>query len=149
MLEIRRVNPEHREPLARLFARLVADGDDRFFHPHPLTAEYALRIADYEGRDLYYVLIDDAIALGYGMLRGWDEGFDVPSLGIAIAPEGRGTGLGRLFMAFLHECARRRGSTRIRLTVVEGNQAGRRLFTESGYILGEPEGGRLIGFRDL
>ena len=149
MLEIHRIRAEQRDALARLFARLTSEGDERFFHPHPLTAEFATRIATYEGRDLYYAIMDEGLVLGYGMLRGWDEGFEVPSLGIAMAPESRGTGLAALFMSFLHAAAKRRGAARMRLTVAEDNAAGRRLFSQVGYQFGAAEDGRLVGFLDL
>jgi acetyltransferase-like isoleucine patch superfamily enzyme len=35
------------------------------------------------------------------MLRGWDEGCEVPSLGIAVRTSAQGRGLGRLMMAHL------------------------------------------------
>ena len=149
MLEIRRLTAEHADALNRLFSRLGTEGADRFFHPHPLTQEFAVRIANYAGRDLYYGVIDEGILLGYGMLRGWDEGYDVPSLGIAMAPEARGSGLAPLFMQFMHAVARRRGATRVRLTVAEDNAAARRLFGDLGYAFSAPENGRLIGFLDL
>ena len=64
---------------------------DKFFHPHPFTTEAARERAAYTGKDLYYVVIEGDEILGYGMLRGWDEGYEVPSLGIVIHPAHRGS----------------------------------------------------------
>lgn len=75
------------EPALRAFFEVVRrSGDEQFFHPHPLTDQMAARLAQHRGRDLYYVLADEQAVLGYGLLRGWDEGYDTPSLGIIIHP---------------------------------------------------------------
>src|SRR5205823_2006359 len=92
-LEFRGVGPALEGGLAAFFEALRANGDERTFHPHPLTRDEARRRCHYRGKDLYYVATDGARVLGYGMLRGWDEGYAVPSLGIAIAPGCRGVGL--------------------------------------------------------
>ena len=108
-LEFRGLVPELEEGLAACFEALRSNGDEGFFHPHPLTRDEARRLCRYRGQDLYYVATAGARVLGYGMLRGWDQGYAVPSLGIAIAPGCRGLGLARSFMAFLHAAARLAG----------------------------------------
>jgi ribosomal protein S18 acetylase RimI-like enzyme len=135
-------------PLAELFAALRAAGDERWFHPHPLTDGEATRLCGYAGRDFYAALVDDGRVVAYGMLRGWDEGFDVPSLGLAVHPDERGHGLGRTLLERLHEEARRRGAARVRLTVERGNTAARRLYVELGYEL-EQRGNVLVGMLPL
>src|SRR5437868_120527 len=92
-LEFRRLAPDLAEGLAALFAALEANGDGRFFHPHPLTPQEARRRCADRGGDLYYAALRGSQVLGYGLLRGWDEGYPVPSLGIAVAPAHRGAGL--------------------------------------------------------
>src|SRR5262245_34786035 len=107
-LECRVVGPEMAKALADFFARLTAAGVSTHFHPHPFTAEEAERRANFSGQDLYYVLWDGGVVLGYGMLRGWDQGYEVPSIGIAVDPRLKGQGMGRMFMEFLHAAARLR-----------------------------------------
>jgi ribosomal-protein-alanine N-acetyltransferase len=141
------MGPEWVDPLAQFFDELVQADDERWFHPHPLTRERARELAGYAGRDLYVVMVDGRKVLGYGMLRGWDEGFEVPSLGIAISPAHTGRGLGRRMMEFLHEAAAERGAKKIRLTVDESNLAAIRLYTSLGYTLIPDESGRLVGTR--
>jgi GNAT superfamily N-acetyltransferase len=138
------LSPEHAGPLAELFAALREAGDERWFHPHALTAEEASRLCSHTGGDVYAVLLEDGRAVAYGLLRGWDEGFDVPSLGIAVHPERRGRGLARALMGRLHEEARRRGASRVRLTLHAGNEPARRLYEELGYEL-EERGEDLVG----
>lgn len=148
-LELRRVGPELEAGLAELFSALVAAGDDRAFHPHPFTPESAAERARYAGLDVYGAAVVDGRVLGYGMLRGWDEGYAVPSLGIAIHPEARGLGLGRLLMEYLHCEARRRGAARIRLKVYPGNTAAVALYRSLGYEFQGEERGQLVGYKAL
>ncbi len=145
-LEFSRITERHEPALAAFFADLVGRGDERLFHPHPLTAEHATRLAAYRGRDLYYVATRGEAVLAYGLLRGWDEGFDVPSLGIAVHPAARGHGLARPFMLFLHAAARLRGARRIRLKVYPYNTPARSLYESLGYRLEPGADGQLVGF---
>ena len=92
-LEYTLVSPSWAEKLAQFFSAIVVNKDDLYFHPHPFTSEMAKKIAKYEGDDLYFLQIKDNEITGYAMLRGWDEGFTIPSLGIVIHPDFRNQGL--------------------------------------------------------
>jgi ribosomal protein S18 acetylase RimI-like enzyme len=83
------------------------------------------------------------------MLRGWDEGFEVPYLGIAIHPGERGQGYGRVLMEYLHAAARERGAVRVMLKVYEDNEAAVRLYRSLGYCFGERSDGQLVGVLEL
>lgn len=145
-LEYTGVTPSRTGELARFFAALVDNGDEVFFHPHPLTHEQAVQQGQYQGHDLYCLqLFRDRIS-GYGMLRGWDEGFAVPSLGLAIHPRQRGRGLGRDLLLFLLAAARRRGAETVRLTVHRENHGAVRLYRSMGFLLQEKTPGVLEGF---
>jgi ribosomal protein S18 acetylase RimI-like enzyme len=148
-LEFCRLSSRHQVALAAFFHDLCAHGDERRFHPHPLSAEHAARLAAYQGRDLYYVATRGEAVLAYGLLRGWDEGYAVPSLGIAVHPRTRGCGLARPFMLFLHAAARQRGAGRVRLKVYPDNTPARRLYESLGYRLEPGADGQLVGFCGL
>jgi ribosomal protein S18 acetylase RimI-like enzyme len=148
-LELRKVRPDHAEALAAFFRVLRKSGSESFFHPHPLTDQEALKIATYQGNDLYYVLLKGSEVIGYGMLGGWDEGYQIPSLGIAIHPRARGKGLARSLMSFLHSAAALRGAARIRLKVDESNSRARDLYPNLGYRFRAEQDRSLIGFLDL
>lgn len=148
-LEFRLVNEKLEEQLATFFRTLKRAGDNKYFHPHPFTQEEAKRRARYSGKDLYYVLVEGDRVIGYGMLRGWDEGYEVPSLGIIIHPSVREMGLGKAFMHFLHVAARRRGAKRVRLKVYPENAPAVKLYKEFGYRFQAVEEGQMVGFLDL
>lgn len=149
VLEIRQIDQTLEKPLAVFFRHLRKSKDDRYFHPHPFTDAEARRYAQYSGKDMYYVLVDGCRVLGYGMLRGWDEGYEVPSLGIAIQPSARGQGLGKLLMRFLHAAARHRGAKRIRLKVYSENTVAVKLYQGLGYSFQSRESEQLVGFFEL
>ena len=139
-MEFRVAGPGDERLLAELFSHI----DETFFRPHPFTAEEAHRIANLSGLDLYALLVDGERPLAYGMLRGWDEGFAIPALGIAVRTDAQGRGLGRLMMAHLHHAARTRGAGEIRLRVHADNVRARKLYESLGYAYRGEERGELV-----
>lgn len=148
-LEIRLLTPDLLQQLTDFFQSIQADQD--YFHPHPFTWEQAEQLSQYNGKDLYYVVTtSDKIIIGYGMLRGWDEGYNIPSLGIIIHPEWRKTGLGFLLMSFLHQAAKEKGSEKIRLKVYPENIQAIRVYKKLGYIFENSlDNNQLIGYITL
>lgn len=144
-MEFRIVGPRDHGVLAELFSDL----DGSFFGPHAFTTEEAQRLAHHSGRDVYAILLSDGRPVAYGMLRGWDEGYLVPSLGIAVRREARGNGYGRLMMAHLHHEARARGVTQLRLRVHPNNFIAKRLYESLGYAYSGEERGELLMLVDL
>jgi ribosomal protein S18 acetylase RimI-like enzyme len=135
--------------LAAFFQRLVDAGIEKHFHPHPLTPDEAGRRAQYTGKDLYYALLVGGDIVAYGMLRGWDEGFEIPSLGVAVCPDSQGRGYGRLLMEFLHAVARQRGAKRVRLKVHSDNSPAISLYRSLGYVFVSEEAEQRVGYLDL
>lgn len=149
VLECRRLTAEWKEPLLAFLSALEEANETEFFHPHPFDHEAVEQIIRQARRDLYYVLTDAGEVLGYGMLRGWDEGFAIPSLGIAIHPKARGGGLGKLLMCFLQGAARWSGCKAIRLRVKRDNMRALKLYQDMGYVFQSEEDQYLVGFLDL
>ncbi len=148
-LEIRVVDNRLERPLSEFFCDLRKSDNDKFFCPHPLTNAEAKKRAQYSGKDLYYVLIEGDKVIGYAMLRGWDEGYEIPSLGLAIHPSARGNGLGKMFMSFLHSIAKWRGCSKIRLKVYPENTKAIAMYKEIGYVFQSRDAEQLVGFIDL
>lgn len=146
-----RLAPQWQGGLQQFFQGLKESGDDVFFSPHPTDDDTIRRIAHLDGRDMYYLLVEEGRVLGYGMLRGWDEGYQIPSLGLAIHPSARGQGMGRMFMDFLHLLAARRGAGKVRLRVRANNEKAISLYKSLGYAFEEDAGqaGFLVGFKNI
>lgn len=141
---------KYREAAALLFEDIAATSPR--FHPHPLTRSFAEEHT--WNLDIYVVAMarikDSISAVGYGMLRGWDAGYDVPSLGVAVSSNFRGFGLGRLMMEHLHVSARIRGSAKVRLRVYDDNKVAIRLYESLGYEwMPVKEYGQRVGILNL
>jgi len=136
-------------PLLRFLRSLEEAGEERFFSPHPFTERHVAALARRTGKDLHYVLTVGGTVVGYGLLRGWDEGYEVPSLGIAVHPSARGRGLGRALMIFLHAAAAMKGASRVRLRVSPDNLTAIALYSSLGYTFAVEEDGLRVGIIDL
>jgi ribosomal-protein-alanine N-acetyltransferase len=138
-VDLRPLRPDDAAALGRFFEAIAPD--EPFFHPHPLTRETAGTICARCGktRDEYVVAEADGEIVAYGMLRGWDEGYEVPSLGLAVQPDARGTGVGRAMMLYLHDLATARNAPSVRLKVSVDNTSAVSLYRSLGYVF-EPLG---------
>lgn len=137
------------DPLLDFLMALERDREHRLFQPHPFSREALEAIVQGARSDIYRVLVEGPRVLGYGMLRGWDAGYAIPSLGIAVHPTVRRQGLARALMGFLHVCAVHRGAEQVRLRVHAENAGAIRLYRELGYRFDSEEGGLLVGRLDL
>jgi len=145
MLEIIKLNPNIEQGLASFFADVSKGDYANYYHPYSLTSETAEKLCGLSSKDLHYVLTDNGRILGHGMLRGWDEGYDVPSLGIVIHPDAANKGLGNMFVRFLHSAAWARGCSRIRLSVHKDNTAALTIYKKLGYVFEPKNDEELIG----
>lgn len=130
---IREVRKGDHARLTRFFQRNDVPEVTQYFHPFPLNATSAEAIACGSTSDAYLAACAGDEIVGLCMLRGWDEGYEVPSFGILIDSNHRGNGTGRrLAQQGLLE-ARRRGSERVRLTVYASNKPALELFRSLGF----------------
>ncbi len=150
LIEIEKLRPEHLECLTDFFKEIDAPEYRKDFLPHPFSAEHAKLICNYKGRDLYFsILMDRKEMIGYGMLRGWDEGYEVPSIGLCILKKYQGIGLGKLLLNFLETVSRLQGCDKTMLKVKKDNQAAKSLYESQRYVFKEYNEEFLIGFKKL
>jgi [ribosomal protein S18]-alanine N-acetyltransferase len=135
--------------LGKFFQALEAAGDAAWFHPHPLTASHAVTVCSRQTKDVYLALKQGDDIVAYGMLRGWDEGYRIPSLGVAVHPDWRGLGLGRRMMEELHSAARGLGAERVRLKVYRSNVNAMALYRDLGYEFADSPDPELVGIKSL
>lgn len=149
-LLIEPLQPADGAGLADFFQVLAADAETcQFFHPHPLTAEMAEDLTLGSRRDRFYLARYQGHIMGYSLLRGWDEGFDVPSFGGCTHPELRNAGVGHALLAHGIAAARASGAGRLRLTVHRDNWRAVHLYCKFGFTF-QPRGAHYwLGFLDL
>lgn len=128
------VGPAHVEELSALFERNRIPQVTDMFDPFPLDAAQARKLALAAGEDAFYLAVRDELPVGFSMLRGFDEGYDIPSFGIFVDHESHGQGIGRELTAWTVEQARRRGCPGVRLTVYATNVVACRLYESLGFV---------------
>lgn len=149
ILHIRPIVASDAPGLATFFEALAGDAEAAaFFHPHPLTADQAdaLCRAAATTRDGYYVAEYAGRIVGYSMLRGWDEGYDVPSWGGAVHPALRDAGIGKQLLVHAVDESRNRGAKRMRLTVYKSNTRGVHVYRKIGFEFSAKDERSLVGF---
>ncbi|MHC4618045.1 MAG: GNAT family N-acetyltransferase [Planctomycetota bacterium] len=153
-LEVRRLADTDVDAVLCFFEQIVKREIDRTFHPHPFDAYTAEHVCSYDKKNWYAGCFrrnthtDQMV--GYVMLRGWDEGYAVPSLGICVLPDYQGCGIGGMLMSVAILVARFRGSPAIRLKVYPDNNRAIALYRRMGFeILDGMEHGQLVGYLRL
>jgi ribosomal-protein-alanine N-acetyltransferase len=143
---IRRIQVGDEEQLFALFRAFAADERiARYFHPHPFDRVTASRITRYSGSDVYFGFFWQEELVGYAMLRGWDEGYEVPSFGVAVAPGHSGLGVGGELLQTCIKEARARGARKMMLKVHIANRRARRWYLSSGFReIGTADDGQLV-----
>jgi ribosomal-protein-alanine N-acetyltransferase len=133
-VSIRPLVPRDADALAELFERNANASTIERFDPFPLTRETARGLADAQTKDLYYVAEAETGLVGFMMLRGWEEGYEVPSFGILVDGAFRGRGVGKLLTAAALAEARAHGAERVRATVYASNAASHAMLRANGFV---------------
>lgn len=120
-----------------------------FFKPHKLNFAVFKDIILRKLKDMYIFMANENEFIGYGILRGWDEGYETPSLGILISKSERGKGISIILMNKLHEIARNNNSKKIRLKVFKNNIFAIKLYQKLEYQLDELNDNELLGIKIL
>jgi ribosomal protein S18 acetylase RimI-like enzyme len=132
-INIKKIEPENLEDLMKFFETNNLPEITNFFHPFPLNSATAHDIAHKKHRDGYYLARLNGNPVGFAMLRGWDEGYQTPSLGLFVTREQQGRGFGRQMVEFCILEAKRLGCPGIRLSVYESNASAVSLYQSLGF----------------
>lgn len=132
-ITIRQITDADRDDLVRLFEEHNRPETTRHFHPFPLTARTADLICGGAGKDRYYIARCGRAVIGFCMLRGWEEGFEIPSFGVLVDRRHRKQGYGRRMLEFALDQALQLNCSRVRLSVLASNAAAVRLYAAAGF----------------
>ena len=147
---IRDLTPNDEGALAIFFDENNLPSVTRDFHPFALDASAAKIICTETKHDLYFVFLEGNSILGLAMLRGWDNGFDIPSFGILVHRLHHGKGIGRALIAHALVMAQELHAPRIRLTVNADNARAIRLYEKADFHIAETlADGRLVMFAEI
>ncbi len=116
------------------FMRNNTEDTKKNFHPFEIAIESLKKTFSDIHRDFYVGVFDkNSEMIGFGMLRGWDEGYIVPSLGILVDEEMRGRGIGSRLVEYLVDVAKENGSKSVRLSVYGDNIQAINIYHRCGF----------------
>ena len=122
----------------------------RFFFAFGFEVDEIARLLAGSGRDVYMGLLLGGELAGFFMLRGWNEGYEVPALGAFVAEKYRGRGLMRLTVEVTKVICRLRGASRVMYKSHPDNAPTKKAaamgFTQGGV---DPATGNLIFYLDV
>jgi sugar phosphate isomerase/epimerase/GNAT superfamily N-acetyltransferase len=131
---MRRLREADIEKLGIFFARNNRPEVTRFFKPFPLNENTALELLKPQRKDLFFVMEENGRFLAFSMLRGQDDGYDIPSFGIFVDWEHQWCGAGKRLSEWTFRWADQMGETKIRLSVYEQNISARTLYERLGFV---------------
>jgi glycosyltransferase involved in cell wall biosynthesis/ribosomal protein S18 acetylase RimI-like enzyme len=132
-VRFQRLDPSDREALRGFLAANDVPAVTRTFDPFPMRAETADQLLDGAREDRYYGAFVDGELVALSMLRGWDEGYEVPSFGIAVDHRRHGDGIGGRLTRWTVSQARATGAPAVRLSVYTDNPSAVRLYEAIGF----------------
>lgn len=133
-MHIEQLSADNRHQFLDFFRRNNSENTRRNFHPFAFSNGALEEVFRSLHKDLFFgVFGRDNKIIGFGMLRGWDEGYEVPSLGVLIDEEMRGSGIGARLVEFLVSVARDSGARRVRLSVYSDNKRAISIYNKCGF----------------
>ena len=96
---------------------------DKFFHP----------VLNNIHEDIYHFIRKDSKIVGMFMLRGWEEGYDIPSFGMIVHPDYRKQGIGNCMLGQAISICRLLNCKKIRLTVDKENIIAKNMYKKAGF----------------
>lgn len=151
-IAVRLLTPSDAAALGDFLVAAAADAPTAdLFHPHPLTREFATELCGKLPaiKDRYFALFVGDRVTGYAMLRGWDEGYKVPSFGICVHPTLQNAGVGHVLTTFGIDESRRAGAEKMRLTVYKRNERAAHLYAKYGFVFTDKDEHSWVGVLDL
>ena len=106
----------------------------RFFRPFGYDEASIADALARRGQDIYTGLFWDEQIVGFFMLRGWNEGYEVPSFGILIDERYRGYGLEMAALDTAKVICRLRNVTRLMIKMHPDNISAKGVARKTGFV---------------
>ena len=148
-LILRPLKSEDATPLSRLI-RSSPRNYYRFFSPFAFDPETLACLFDNAHRDQFMALeLDEGHTVqlaGFYMLRGFDNGYDIPAYGVFIAPRFQNLGLARMTLVHAEALCALNGVEKLMLKVHPENVVAHQLYEAQGfsYVRIDPSNSNLV-----
>jgi len=131
-LEIKRLNGNHSEELTNLLQNSTQQYSQYFIH-FPFDLETISGILSKAIKDqIYGIYVEDNLA-GFYMLRGFDEGYSVPSYGVWISENYSNKGLSTFTLQHAISFCKLNSIKKIMLKVHPDNIAAKHIYEKYGF----------------
>jgi ribosomal-protein-alanine N-acetyltransferase len=134
MKPVRELGPQDEPALVRFFQENNRPEVTSLFRAFAFDAASAERICREPRRDRYFAMFEGHEIACFGMLRGWDEGFDVPTFGLVADHRFNGRGHGWRMWNWVMELGRELGCARMRITTDQSNTLILRMALKLGFL---------------
>ena len=131
---------------------LAADKNySKHFHPFSFDDITITKILESATNNKYFGVFVDEVLAGFYMLRGFDEGYDIPSYGIWIAEQFSGLGLSKLTLQHAISYCKVNGIKKIMLKVHPNNSIAINIYENFGFKQKgiDTKNNNLIFYKDL
>lgn len=147
------IRPLAVEDAAALSSMLLSQSPEyaRFFRPFDFDTDTIANVLASQRQDVLMGLYWQSQMVGFFMLRGWNEGYDVPAFGILIDENYRGCGLEMLSLETAKIICKLRGATRLMIKMHPDNISSKGVARKTGFVQSgvEAESGNLIYHFDI
>lgn len=104
----------------------------QYFHPFSFDEDSIIRTLKSAKFDKYYGIVYGEL-IGFFMLRGWDQGYKIPSYGVYINSKFSGKGLGTLTLNYAESICHLSNVQQLMLKVHPENIIAKNLYARNGY----------------
>jgi GNAT superfamily N-acetyltransferase len=147
---MRELAPDDEASLARFFEENNVPEVTDLFKAFAFDAATAKKLCREPRRDRYFAMFDGERMLCLGIMRGWDEGYEIPTLGIVAHHEMHGKGHGFRLLLWGIELGKQLGCKKMRATTFKTHTVVIKMLEKTGFrITGELPGDRLEFFGDF
>jgi RimJ/RimL family protein N-acetyltransferase len=149
-LEIRKIDITFAKELSEM---LVSSSNDynKHFIPFQFDLDSVNSVFNKINKDYFFGIFFDNALIGFYMLRGFDEGYEIPSYGVFIRESYSNKGLGKLTLDHAISLCKILGKRRLMLKVHPENINAKNLYINYGFKEEgiDPKNSNLIMFKDL
>lgn len=131
-ISIRKLRPENAEELS-LLLQSADPRYSRYFIPFKFDRQTIAGILASVNQDRYFAVCIGEELAGFYMLRGFDQGYKVPSYGVWIAPGHSGKGLAELTLKHAVAFCRVNGIDKLMLKVHPENVVAKKIYERNGF----------------
>jgi RimJ/RimL family protein N-acetyltransferase len=149
-IEIKKINPDFADTLSTLLQSSDKEYS-KYFIPFPFEKKSIKKILSVSVKNSYFGVFVDNVLVGFYMLRGFDEGYKIPSYGVWISEKFSGLGISKLTLQHAIAYCKINKIKKLMLKVHPENSIAKNIYEHFGFRMEgtDPKNENLIYFKSL